>query len=213
MNQLMRISVFLTILSLAPTNARADKGTKLDPQLAKPGEVFIDDFESAELGKKWSVNKGSWTIQDGAVVGQEKKEDQHAAVLTLNLPHRDSMLQFSFKLDGAQSFNLSFNHLKGHLFRVAVAKGGLSVTKDKDAKDPNSKAVLLGKANAEFAPGTWHTMLIELVGDKVSVRTDSQVKLSVQEPSLNVDKTGYRFVTRGASSLRLDDVKAWEVQR
>src|SRR5690242_3902633 len=50
MNQLLRISAFLTILSLAPGVARADKGSKLEPKLAKPGEVYQDNFESSELG-------------------------------------------------------------------------------------------------------------------------------------------------------------------
>jgi hypothetical protein len=35
------------------------------------------------------------------------------------------------------------------------------------------------------------------------------VKLDASNPGIDVDKTGYRFVMRGASLL-LDDVKAWE---
>jgi len=32
----------------------------------------------------------------------------HAAVLALNQPNRNSAIRFSFKLDGASAFNLSY---------------------------------------------------------------------------------------------------------
>jgi len=36
-------------------------------------------------------------VRDGAVVGREKKEDQHAAVLTLGQKNHDSIIRFSFR--------------------------------------------------------------------------------------------------------------------
>ncbi len=100
---------------------QAGKGTELKPLLAKPGSSILEkSFSGKELGKGWVANKGNWEIKDGALVGREKKEDMHAAVLTLQ-------------------------------------------------------------------------------------------QLDVREPSLDVEKTGYRFVMRG-ESLLLDDVKVWTVE-
>jgi hypothetical protein len=97
------------------------------------------------------------------------------------------------------------------LFRVVVAGSGLTITKDKDKKDPRSKPLPLGKAEGKFETGRWYTLQIEIVGDRVAVETDNGVKLDVRHPGLDVEKTGYRFVMRG-STLYVDDVSVWEVR-
>ena len=208
------VYLFLAMLTaILPVSAlHAEKGAELKPVLAKPGGVIVEEsFAGEELGKGWVANKGTWAIQEGVLVGREKKEDMHAAVLTLQQPHRNSIIRFSFKLDGAKGFNLSFNHAKGHLFRVAASETGLTLTKDADKNDPNSKPVALAKASGKLDASQWHTLLVEIQGDKVSVQSDSGAKLDIREPSLDVEKTGYRFVTRG-ESLLLDDIKIWSVE-
>ncbi|OYW24815.1 MAG: hypothetical protein B7Z55_01100 [Planctomycetales bacterium 12-60-4] len=194
------------------TVLQAEDRVELKSVLTKPGSLIVDEhFSGTELGKSWVANKGEWQIKTGVLVGREKPEDMHAAVLTLQQPHRNSVIQFAFKLDGATGFNLSFNHAKGHLFRVAANENGLSLTKDADKKDPNSKPKALAKAAGKFGTGKWHTLLVEIQGDRVSVQSDGGATLDVREPSLDVDKTGYRFVMRG-ESLLIDDIKVWSVE-
>jgi hypothetical protein len=191
--------------------AFADKGTQIEPTLNKPTAVAVEEaFGGSQLAKPWTAAKGTWAIEDGSLVGREKKDDMHAAVLSLAQPHRDSIIKFSFKIDGATGVNLSYNHAKGHLFRVAINPTGLTITKDKDKKDPNSKIVTLGKIDGKIAPGQWHTLLVETQGDKVFANLDNSLQLQVQEPTLAVEKTGYRFVMKG-ETLALDDVKVWKV--
>jgi hypothetical protein len=201
----------LPCLLLISSVAFAEKGTSIEPVLNKPGTVAVEEsFTGSALAKPWIVAKGNWSIQDGSLAGREKKEDMHAAVLTMQQPHRNSIMKFSFKLDGATGVNLSFNHAKGHLFRIAINPTGLTITKDKGKKDPNSKVVPLGKIDGKIGAGQWHTMLVETQGDKVFAKTDSGLQLEVREPALDVEKTGYRFVMRG-DFLLLDDVKVWQV--
>ncbi len=210
-----RILPALSVLAftLSAAICLADKDAALKPVLNQPGKLVVDEhFTGDTLPGSWGGVQGDWQPRDGAAVGREKASDNHPAVLFLGQPHRDSILRFSFKLDGAKNFNVSFNHLKGHLFRVAVAEDGLALSKDKDKKDPKSKAVTLGTAAGRFEPGKWHTMLIETQGAKVSVQADNGAKLTASHPELDVDKTGYRFVMRG-ESLRLSDVKVWQAEK
>jgi hypothetical protein len=199
-------------MSVSPIHA--EKAADLTPVLVKPGKIVVEEsFEAAALGKDWSAAKGAWVPRDGVLAGQEKKEEKHAAVLTLGRPNRDSILRFAFKLDGAKSMSLSLNSAKGgHLFRVSVAPESVTILKDKDKRDPQSKGLVLGKAAAKFNDGKWHTVLVEIRGADVAVQTDQGVKLKGSHPGLDVDKTGYRFVTAGASLL-VDDVKVWDVAR
>ncbi|MEO6789129.1 MAG: family 16 glycoside hydrolase [Chthoniobacteraceae bacterium] len=208
MNRITRILIVTAALSSAAFGA---KSSPLAPVLAKPGAPTVDEsFSTSALGKLWTVAKGTWEVHDGTLVGREKKEDNHPAVLTLGQKNHDSIIRFSFKFDGTDNLSLSFNHTGGHLFRVNIAKDGVTILKDGDKKNPAIKSEQLGKAAAKFEQGQWYTMLVEVAGTKVSVQTDNGVKLSASNDALNVDKTGYRFVVKGAS-VALADVKAWEV--
>ena len=199
------------LLALSPALCLAGKGTDIKPILAKPAKVLAEDaFTGTALAKTWSTAKGDWQVHDGTLVGKEKAEDKHAAVCGLTVPNHDSIIRFSFKLDGAKGVGLSYNHAKGHLFRVNVSAKGVTVQTDVDKADPSSKSVQIGKAEAKFEPGQWYTMQVEVKGQKVAVQIDNGVKIEGSNATLDVDKTGYRFVTTG-ESLILADVKAWEV--
>ena len=191
----------------------ADKGTSLQSTLSKPGTQIVDEkFSDSQLGKTWSIGKGDWTVSNGTLVGKEKESDKHAAVLNLKHPNRNSVVQFSFKLDGAKTFHFSLNHAAGHLFRVVVNEKSLVVTKDKDKKDEKSKAISLAKVDKQFEAGKWYSMLVAIDGERVEVVTDNDVHAQVSNPGLDVDKTGYRFVVNG-ESLQISDVKIWELQK
>ena len=191
----------------------ADKATDLKPILAKVGKLVVEEsFADGALPSSWGGVQGDWQVRGGAVVGKEKASDEHPAVLFLGQQHRDAILRFSFKLDGAKNFSLNLNHLKGHLFRVTIGDDGLALLKDKDKKVPNSKSLTLAKASGKFEAGKWHTLLIETQGAKVSVQTDNGAKIEASHPEFDVDKTGYRFVIR-SESLRLTDVKVWQAEK
>ena len=208
---LLAVSVSMCLQIGSPS--LADKSASLHPKQSKPGTLVIDEkFADSQLGKNWSIGKGDWTVSHGAVIGKEKESDHHAAVLSLNHPNRNSVVQFSFMLDGVKAFHFSLNHPKGHLFRVVVDSKSLVVTKDKDKKDPASKAVQLAKVDSQFEPGKWYTMMVEMEGERVDVQTDSGVHAHGSHPELDNDKTGYRFVTTG-QALSVSDLKVWELAK
>ncbi len=200
---------FVGLVSLAS----ADKDTDLKTLIGKASKTVMQEkFDTPNLPKGWAASKGEFQVREGAIAGWEKKEDMHAAVLTLQKPFKNSIVRFSFKRDGVTGLNVSFNHPKGHLFRVMINDDGLTINKDKDKNDLASKPMILGKAEGKFPPGVWQTMQIEMIGDKVAVQADNGVKLEVKHAALDVEKTGYRFVMRG-STLLIDDVSIWEVQQ
>ncbi len=212
--KLQRVAVAgLIALGFFAAVARAEKDADLKLLISKASKsVLQEKFDGPKLPKGWAIGKGDFQVKDGTIVGWEKKEDMHPAVLTLQKPFKNSIVRFSFKRDGVTGFNVSFNHPKGHLFRVLINDDNLTVVKDKDKNDPNSKPQVLGKAEGKFPLGQWQTLQIEVVGDRVAVQCDNGVKLEAKAAGLEVEKTGYRFVMRG-STLLLDDVNVWEVQQ
>jgi len=188
----------------------AAKDAELAPVLAKPGKLLKEDaFGAAALSGEWSVAKGEWAVKDGVLIAREKPEDKHAGVCALNLPNRNSIIRFSYRLTGAKALTLSFNHAKGHLFRVSLGADSITLSKDKDKSDAAGKPLQLAKAEAPKNGAEWTTIQVEMLGQKVAVTTDSGLKLEGADTALDVEKTGYRFVISGESA-ELDGVKIWE---
>ncbi|MCP5541928.1 MAG: hypothetical protein H7A53_04705 [Akkermansiaceae bacterium] len=185
----LSVAVFLSVLSILPLVSRAE------------GPVASDDFSGSALSEKWNVAKGAWTITDGKLKGVELASDKHAAVATYVAPHTNSKVKLSFQLAGSDGFHLSFNHEKGHLFRVIVTSKDATLTTDKDKKDPASKAVQLCKVEGAFEQGKTYTVTCETKGDSVTAEFDNGVKLSGSDPSLATKKTGYRLVVKGEGVL------------
>ncbi|QDV18120.1 hypothetical protein Pan153_27770 [Gimesia panareensis] len=201
----------LALTFLVPALLQAEKNAALKPVLAKTGKPSqSESFEGNKLNKKFTANKGEWTVAEGVLVGKELPADKHAAVLTWKLPHQNSMLRCSFQLKDAKFFHLSLNHPKGHLFRVIIDEKGMILRTDKDKKDPQSKPITLAKAQGKLDPNKWYTLQLEMQGDKAVAQLDNGMKVEGQHASLDKKKTGYRFVMKG-NTLLIDDLSAWNL--
>ncbi|KAA5538975.1 hypothetical protein FYK55_25585 [Roseiconus nitratireducens] len=206
----LRVSLSLAVTACASLVAFADKDAAIQPSIATTGTASISESFDSPLSELIRVAKGDWKSSNGVLTGKEVASDHHAAVLMLQKPNRNSVVRFSFKLDGmTNGFHFSLNHRRGHLFRVVVSPSKLAIHLDKDKKDPKSKVLVLDSDEANFAQDTWYTMQVEMVGDRVAVQTDNGAKVEASNPKLDTDKPNYRFVTRG-DSLSIDDLKVWE---
>src|SRR5688500_11745610 len=96
------VLAFFACHLLLTAAARAEKGANLQPTHVKAGKAAAEEkFEGSALSKAFTVNKGTWQTMEGVLVGWEKKEDMHAAVLTLARPFKSTAIRFSFMRDGA----------------------------------------------------------------------------------------------------------------
>lgn len=197
-------------LIASATVTHAKKDADLKPMLAKPGKTLVEEtFSDSTLNKPWRALKGDWQIKEAALVGESKASDNHAPVVSCGVPNHNSILRFSFKIEGRKGFNLSYNSAKGHLFRVQVSPSGVAINKDGSKTDETIKPENLATKKEKIEAGEWHTLQVEVLGPKVYVQTDTGIKLEASHPALDVDKAGYNFVGGG---LTLDDLKAWQAE-
>ncbi len=182
-----------------------------EPSAPEKGEPLVDDDFSREgpLAVPWSKPKGKWQVKDGALWGSEVKTDQHAAVPHYNQRNHNLIVQFDFELHGAKFLHLSFNHAKGHLWRLMISEKGLVLQKDKVKKDPGSKAEQLARAAVAIKPGERHTLSVEIIGPQIVARLDDKTTLKASDPVFDAEKPNIRFIVRGESVL-LDNIKAWQ---
>lgn len=184
-----------------------------DLLIAKKGESLMsDDFSSPKgLVNPWLMPKGKWEVKDGVLRGSEVKADKHAAVLHYQKKNHNLIVQFDFELQGAQFLHLSFNHAKGHLWRLVITEKGMRLQKDKDKKDLKSKSEFVGESIFAIKQGERHAVTVEIVGSQIAVQMDDNIILKASNPKFDTEKPNIRFIVRGESVL-IDNVKAWEAE-
>ena len=184
-----------------------------DLLISKKGSPLMSDDFSATgpLKAPWVMPKGKWEAVDGILQGSEIKADKHAAVLHYNKKNHNLIVQFDYELKGAQFLHLSFNHAKGHLWRLMITDKEIRLQKDKNKKDPNSKAEVAAKAGFTTKPGQRHTVIVEIVGSQIVARIDDSITLKASNSAFDTEKPNIRFIVRGESVL-IDNVKAWQAE-
>ena len=167
----MKTPLLLSVLLLA---AHASLGED-KPLLAIPGKVIYESKLDAEHGEPWKSAKGKWEAEGGVLRGSEKTEDKHGAVTRLPNKLADFVIEYEFKFEGAKSTSLSINAVKDHMARIAITPKSVTVQKDDNDHDGPDKAVVFARFSADFQPGTWHSVRMEMVGDTMLGKVDDLI--------------------------------------
>jgi hypothetical protein len=133
--------------------------------LAVEGKLLYENKFDSEHGAQWKSPKGAWEISGGVLRGSEKPEDNHGAVTRLPDKLSDFVIEYDFKFEGAKATTLSLNAAKGHLARIAITPKSVAIQKDDMDHAGPDKAVVFARFSADFQPGVWHTVRMEMVGD------------------------------------------------
>ena len=214
-----------------------------DKSIAKKKELlFSDDFERAELGKAWAIVVPTYSIEKGALKGTQMRFDApaveaagdvkakpavkgHQAVIGNDLPTKDSVIEFRFRLGGAQSVTAEFDDRAfngshyGHLCMARISaksviltdQKGLAVARPAGATgEPPTPA---GRKNATFPveidPEQWHTFALETVGDAMRASVDGKAVAYLQSPGIaHPTKSKVEFGCMGKDGF-FDDLKIW----
>lgn len=147
--------------------AAADK-----PLLALPGKVIYESKLNEGLPAPWKAAKGKWESADGVLRGAEKPEDNHGAVARLPNKLGDFVAEYEFKFEGARVTSFSINAVKDHMARILITPKSVTVQRDDNDHEGPDKAVVFARIAADFQPGTWHKVRMEMVGDTMLGQVD-----------------------------------------
>lgn len=157
------------LLSLTTITARADDSK---PLLAVPGKIIVEAKLDGAPGAPWRAAKGKWEAADGAMRGSELIEDKHGAVLRIPNQMQDFSIEYEFKFDGARSTSLSINAVKDHMARIMITPKSITIQRDDNDHEGPDKAIVFARFPADFQPGTWHKVRLDMVGDKMYGQVD-----------------------------------------
>ena len=233
-------TIFITASALA---AEAPKLPSIpaEPIAKKKELLFSDDFErsGAELGRGWAIVVPTFALENGTMKGTQMRFDApekdgkpavkgHQAVLGNDIPTKDSVIEFRFRLGGAESVTAEFDDRKfngshyGHLCMARIAadkvilvdQKGLAVARPEGATgEPPTPA---GRKNVTFPvkvdPATWHTFTLETVGDTMRASIDGKAVAFLQSPGIaHPTKSKVEFCCMGKDGF-FDDLKIWNAE-
>ena len=162
---------------------------------------FADFFTGTSLDAQWKVGKGKWEITDGALRGSELAADKHGAVVRLPFKLQNIVIAYDVKLDGAKTTSLSINGPKDHLARIIVSPTRFAVQRDDQDHDGPDKAVVFLTKPVELAPGTWHSVVLEMVGDTMVGTLDGKIEGHGSDPTFAAkEKMTPGFTVAGESA-------------
>ena len=244
----MNLRLLAPVLLAAATSTFAADPPKLptipaEPIAQKKELLFSDDFERAELNKAdskaWSIVVPTFSVENNTLKGTQMRYDTpaadgkpavkgHQAVIGNDIPTKDSVIEFRFKLGGAQSVTAEYDDRKfngshyGHICMARVSatsvilvdQKGLAVARPEGATgEPPTPA---GRKNVTFPvtldPQTWHTFMLETVGDAMRVTIDGKAVAYMQSPGVaHPTKSKVEFGCMGKDGF-FDDLKVWSAE-
>ncbi len=199
-----------------------------------PGKLLLQDkFEREKIGAAWKTRIGSFSLQDGHLVGAEKPGDGHGAVIQAPVAFSDAIIEFSFRIVEGRAFNFVVNDKScktvhaGHICRVAVSMKGFRLGDDKEGvmrkdifamrRDPKRKkeadALLVGRSRNlpyKLKANQWYRMRVSMVGEEMRLGLDGRELGFLRSPGIgHPTKTDFGFTVKG-TRIEFDKVRAWK---
>jgi hypothetical protein len=188
----------LALLAFVSPLCAADAPATL---LAQPDKEIVNDQLTKEAkAAAWKVAKGKWERTTEGTRVEEIPADKHGAVSRVTQDLQDLVIAFEFRLDGAKSVSLSINATKDHMARVSITPTTLRVQKDDHDHDGPDKAVVFLTAAQPFEAGTWHRVVLEMVGDTMVATIDDKLSAFGRDPLFLTPKVNPGFTCAGQSA-------------
>lgn len=188
----------LALLAFVAPLVAADAPATL---LAQPDkEILSDALTKDSKAAEWKVAKGKWERTTDGIRVEELPADNHGAAGRVNMKLQDFVAAFEFRLDGAKVVSLSINDAKEHVARVMITPTAFRVQKDDHDHDgPDKGVVFLNQAQALEA-GTWHRVVLEMVGDTMVATIDGKFSGFGSNDLFKAEKANPGFTCGGQSA-------------
>lgn len=199
----------LALLAFVTPLVAADAPATL---LAQPDkEILSDALTKDSKAAEWKIAKGKWERTADGIRVEELPADNHGAAGRVPMKLQDFVAAFEFRLDGAKVISLSINDAKEHVARVMITPTAFRVQKDDHDHDgPDKGVVFLNQAQA-FEAGTWHRVVLEMVGDTMVATVDGKFSGFGSNDLFKAEKANPGF-TCGGQSATFRNLVIWSAK-
>ncbi len=219
-----KMLLFSLAVAMASSLTRAQSPSELQPLLAIPNQVVLDnDFSTADQLRKdhWRPNMGTrWTVTDGVLTGipstlefQASKPDHKGFEPRINVPvtPKQCIARFSVRFsDGGETAIVPFVEFGHHVARVKFSKDGVFLLADHDTLKVAETTQL------RYEPGRWYHALAELKGEEFVIQFTGGPTLYAKHPSYALPPPsgapGMGIAGPKDGVAEIDNVTIWSIQ-
>ena len=215
--------IALLVAGLAPGVSaqdpkKADKKKPPDPKVwmgLKGPLLWEETFSNGAYSREWSKYKGNYVVEKDAVRVAEVAGDGHLPTMTRNFKESNVILQFAFKFEGAKWLGMQLDDAthdakKEHVAQLTIQPDGFRVEK-MTGFGPTTQNTVLDQKKLKFDPGTWHTMVWEIVGDEMVATVDDKDMLLVKADGMTLVRSRVQLVSSGEWAW-YDEIKVWKAE-
>lgn len=208
MRSLLLLALVAPLVAADPKPAPAPPATLMAQPLAP---LVVDTLAAGSEMGRWLSSKGKWERRPEGLRGEEVEADKHNAVNRLVQPLGDFVFACEFRFDGAKGINFSVNDPKEHLARVLLTPTSFTARKDdRDKKGPDVAIDFL-KETVKLDPGSWHTLVVEMVGDTFVATLDGKTTAVGAHELFRSPKVSPGFTVDGAAAT-FRNVALWSAR-
>jgi hypothetical protein len=208
MRNLLLLALAAPLLAADPKPAPTPPATLLAQPLAP---LVVDSLTAGGEMGRWLSSKGKWERRPDGLRAEEVEADKHNAVNRLIQPLGDFAFACEFRFDGAKGINFSVNDPKEHLTRVLITPTSFTARKDdRDKKGPDVAITYLTET-VKLDPGTWHSLVVEMVGDTFVATLDGKVTAVGTHELFRGPKVSPGFTVDGAAAT-FRNVALWSAR-
>ncbi len=173
----------IALLSLVFALAAA-AATPPATSISAPGDLIVSTpfDEPAPPTRKgkingWQAAIGEWSVQDGALHGDELPENNHPSSCAFRFEAGDLIISAQFRLGTAPQIAFACRDTvppNNHLGRTFITKDAIWITR-MSGISKTTKSEKLAELKTPLDPEAWHDITIEIVGDHYRATVDGHV--------------------------------------
>lgn len=196
--------------------AAAARFEKSNLKIGLPREVIVESAFDGEAPRTrkgelagWQAGIGEWRIEDGALIGDELAEDNHASSFTYRIAADQLIILAQVQLGTAEQIAFAIRDDVSpnlHLARLYITPEQLWIQHMSGISKTTKSEKLISK-EVGMKPGEWYDVTIEIIGDRYRAVVGDEV-IEATHPRFGDGKGIVALVNRGQGA-RFRNVSLW----
>ncbi|MEM1441885.1 MAG: SHD1 domain-containing protein [Verrucomicrobiota bacterium] len=195
------------------------RASEMGTTLGTIGEVIVEtvfDEETPATRKGdvlgWKAGIGEWRVEEGALIGDEVPEDNHASSLTYRFEATNLIIQAQVQLGSATQIAFACRDTVSpglHLGRLYLTPEKLWI-QHMTGIAKTTTAERLVTVDVDLDPEEWYDVTIEIVGDTYRA-TVGEEELEASHPRF-ADAKGILALTNRGMGAKFRNVSVWHAE-
>lgn len=184
----------------------------VEPIVQTPFSEDTPPVRKGMLGE-WNAGIGEWRVEEGALVGDEVAEDNHASSLTYKFEATDLIIRAQVRLETAEQMAFACRDNVPpnlHLGRLYITPDKLWI-QHMSGISKTTKSERIAVEEVEIDPEEWYDVTIEIVGETYRAKVGDH-ELEATHPRFADTKAIVALVNKGQGA-RWKNVEIWKAAK